>query len=184
MRKFSVQLDPLTGEKYIEVPFKHLLVNNPIYNKGSAFTEQEREQLDLHGILPQHISTMEQQVRRVYENYSKKTTPVEKYIYLLSLLDRNETLFYRLILDNAEEMLPIVYTPTVGEAAKTFSHLFRRPRGLYISANNISFIDRILSNAPFSNINLIVVTDGGAKRVSMLLVLVCIQLCVCRFFLM
>ena len=161
MRKFSVQLDPLTGEKYIEVPIKgHLLVNNPIYNKGSAFTEQEREQLDLHGIFPQHISTMEQQVRRVYENYSKKTTPVEKYIYLLSLLDRNETLFYRLVLDNAEEMLPIVYTPTVGEAAKTFSHLFRRPRGLYISANNISFIDRILSNAPFSNIKLIVVTDG------------------------
>lgn len=161
MKKFSVQLDALTGEKYIEVPFKgHLLVEHPIYNKGSAFTEQEKDQLDLYGILPQQVSTMDIQVDRAYENYSKKTSPIEKYIFLLSLLDRNETLFYRLILNNLEEMLPIVYTPTVGEAAKTFSHMFRKPRGLYISANNISRIDRILSNAPFSNINLIVVTDG------------------------
>lgn len=161
MKKFSVQLDALTGEKYIEVPFKgHLLVEHPVYNKGSAFTEQEKDQLDLYGILPQQVSTMDLQVDRAYENYSKKTSPIEKYIFLLSLLDRNETLFYRLILNNLEEMLPIVYTPTVGEAAKTFSHMFRKPRGLYISANNISRIDRILSNAPFSNINLIVVTDG------------------------
>ncbi len=161
MRKFSVQLDPLTGEKYIDVPFTgQLLVENPIYNKGSAFTEQEREELDLHGILPAQVSTMEQQVHRVYENFSAKPNPIEKYTYLLSLLDRNETLFYRLVLDNTEEMLPIVYTPTVGEAARTFSHLFRRPRGLYISADKISSIDRILSSAPFSNINLIVVTDG------------------------
>ncbi len=126
MKKFSVQLDALTGEKYIEVPFKgHLLVEHPVYNKGSAFTEQEKDQLDLYGILPQQVSTMDLQVDRAYENYSKKTSPIEKYIFLLSLLDRNETLFYRLILNNLEEMLPIVYTPTVGEAAKTFSHMFQ-----------------------------------------------------------
>lgn len=161
MRKFSIQLDPMTGEKFIEVPFKgRLLVEHPVYNKGSAFSEQEREQLELYGIVPEHASTMEQQVRRVYENYSKKPSPVEKYIFLLGLLDRNETLFYRLVLNNAEEMLPIVYTPTVGDAATTFSHLFRRPRGLYISANKISLIDRILSSAPFLNVNLIVITDG------------------------
>jgi malate dehydrogenase (oxaloacetate-decarboxylating) len=161
MRKFSVQLDPLTNEKYIEVPFKgHLLVESPLFNKGSAFSEMERDQLDLYGILPPKVSTMELQLRRAYKNYAKKPDPVEKYIYLLSLLDRNETLFYRLVLENLEEMLPIVYTPTVGEGAKTFSLLFRRPRGLYVAANRIHLIDRIFSNLLFSNISLVVVTDG------------------------
>lgn len=161
MRKFSIEVDPLTGERYINVPFTgQQLVEHPIYNKGSAFTEQERDALDLIGILPRHSSTMTEQLRRVYENYSSKTSPIEKFIFLLGLLDRNETLFYRLVLDNAEEMLPVVYTPTVGEAAKTYSHMFRRPRGLYIPADKISQVDKILSNAPFSNISLIVVTDG------------------------
>lgn len=161
MGKFEIQIDPMTGEKFVEVPFKgRPLVEDPIYNKGSAFPEHEREELDLYGLVPHHSSTIEQQVQRTYENYTKKPNPVEKYIYLLGLLDRNETLYYRLVLDNAEEMLPVVYTPTVGEAAKTFSHIFRRPRGLYIAANKISKIDRILSNVPFSNVNLIVITDG------------------------
>lgn len=161
MDRFSIQVDPMTGEKYIEVPFRgQLLVEHPIYNKGSAFTEKEREQLDLCGILPEHCLTIEEQENKVYENYSREKTPIEKFLYLLSLLDRNETLLYRLVLNHAEEMLPIIYTPTVGEAARRYSHLFRRPRGLYISADKISLIDRILSNAPFSNINLIVVTDG------------------------
>ena len=161
MKKFSIQIDPVTGEKYIGVPFKgQLLAELPIFNKGSAFTDQEREELDLHGILPRHSSTMAEQLRRVYENYTSKTSPIEKFIFLLGLLDRNETLFYRLVLENAEEMLPIVYTPTVGEAARYYSHMFRRPRGLYVPADQISQIDRILSNSPFSNISLIVVTDG------------------------
>ena len=161
MRKFSIQIDPVTGEKYIDVPFKgQQVVELPVYNKGSAFTEQEREELGLHGILPRHSSTMTEQLRRVCGNYSSKTSPIEKFIFLLGLLDRNETLFYRLVLENAEEMLPIVYTPTVGEAAKTYSHMFRRPRGLYVPADQISQIDKILSNAPFSNISLIVITDG------------------------
>ncbi|MEN8219765.1 MAG: NAD-dependent malic enzyme [Pseudomonadota bacterium] len=161
MNKFSIQIDPMTGEKYLEVPFTgQQLAEHPIYNKGSAFTESEREQLGLNGIFPRHNSTMAEQLSRVYENYSLKQTPIEKFIFLLALLDRNETLFYRLVLDHAEEMLPIVYTPTVGQAAKTYSHMFRRPRGLYIPADQISQIDTILANAPFSNIKLIVVTDG------------------------
>ena len=161
MNKFSIQIDPMTGEKYLEVPFTgQQLAEHPIYNKGSAFSELEREQLGLNGIFPRHNSTIAEQLIRVYENYSLKPTPVEKFIFLLALLDRNETLFYRLVLEHAEEMLPIVYTPTVGEAAKTYSHMFRRPRGLYIAADQIAKIDTILANAPFSNINLIVVTDG------------------------
>ncbi|MCX7973750.1 MAG: NAD-dependent malic enzyme [Candidatus Aminicenantes bacterium] len=161
MRKFVIQVDPLTGEKFIEVPFrKHHIIENSIYNKSSAFTLEERESLDLWGLLPEKVSTLEEQCQRVIESYSRKTDPLEKYIYLLSLLDRNETLFYRVFLDHLEEMLPYVYTPTVGEAAKTFSHIFRKLRGLFVSANRISLIDRIFSNAPFSNIHLIVVTDG------------------------
>jgi malate dehydrogenase (oxaloacetate-decarboxylating) len=161
MNKFSIQMDPLTGEKYLEVPFTgQQLAEHPTYNKGSAFSEIEREQLGLNGIFPRHNSTIAEQLIRVYENYSLKPTPIEKFIFLLALLDRNETLFYRLVLEHAEEMLPIVYTPTVGQAAKTYSHMFRRPRGLYIPADQISQIDTILANAPFSNINLIVVTDG------------------------
>ncbi|RKZ40404.1 MAG: NAD-dependent malic enzyme [Gammaproteobacteria bacterium] len=161
MNKFIIQIDPMIGEKYINVPFVgQQLVEHPIYNKGSAYTEVEREQLGLYGIFPRYASTIKEQLRRVYENYSLKTTPIEKFIFLLGLLDRNETLFYRLVLEHTEEMLPIVYTPTVGEVAKTYSHRFRRPRGLYIPDDQISHIDRILANAPFSNINLIVVTDG------------------------
>lgn len=161
MHKFVIQLDPLTKERYIEVPFrKHQITEHPIYNKGSAFKEEEREALDLWGLLPEQVSTIEEQCQRVLDSYSRKNAPLEKYLYLLGLLDRNETLFYRVLLENLEEMLPYVYTPTVGEAAKTFSHIFRRLRGLFVSANRISLIDRILSNAPFSNIHLIVVTDG------------------------
>ena len=161
MRKFSIQVDPLTGEKFVEVPYKgHLIVENPLFNKGSAFSEMERDQLDLYGIFPPQVSSMEMQLRRAYENYAKKPSAVEKYIYLLSLLDRNETLFYRLVLEHLEEMLPIVYTPTVGEGAKTFSLLFRRPRGLYVAANRIHLIDRILAAVAFSNVSLVVVTDG------------------------
>ncbi|MBE0432365.1 NAD-dependent malic enzyme [candidate division WOR-3 bacterium] len=161
MHKFSIQVDPLTGEKFIDVPYKgHLLVENPLFNKGSAFSEMEREQLDLYGIFPPQVSTLDLQLRRAYENFVGKPSPVEKFIYLLSLLDRNETLHYGLVLGHLEEMLPIVYTPTVGEGAKTFSLLFRRPRGLYVAANRIHLIDRILESVPFSNISLVVATDG------------------------
>ncbi|MDZ7270155.1 MAG: NAD-dependent malic enzyme [candidate division KSB1 bacterium] len=161
MLRYVRQRDPFTGEEYVAVPFKgHRLVEHPMYNKGTAFTNEEREALDLVGLLPELVATLELQCTRAYESFSAKPTNLEKYIYLISLQDRNETLFYRLLLDHLEEMLPIVYTPTVGEACLHFSHIFRRPRGLYVSANNVHKIDKVLANVPFANVSLIVVTDG------------------------
>lgn len=161
MLKYIQQRDPFTGEEYIEVPFKgRRLVEHPMYNKGTAFSEEERETFELTGLFPDRVSNLEIQTERSYGHFCAKTTNLEKYIYLISLQDRMETLFYRLLVDHLEEMLPIVYTPTVGEACLHFSHIYRRPRGLYISPNNIHKIDKVLSCAPFSNVSLIVVTDG------------------------
>jgi malate dehydrogenase (oxaloacetate-decarboxylating) len=161
MLKFILQRDPFTGEEYIEVPFKgRRLVEHPMYNKGTAFSEEERETFELTGLFPERVSNLDVQTKRSYGHFSAKTTNLEKYIYLISLQDRIETLYYRLLVDHLEEMLPIVYTPTVGEACMQFSHIFRRSRGLYITPNNIHKIDKVLSCAPFSNVSLIVVTDG------------------------
>jgi len=161
MLKYSRQKDPVTGEEYVNVPFKGtFLIEHPMYNKGTAFTQDERDAFDLCGLLPDKVSTIDIQTKRTYESFVHKPDDLEKYIYMISLQDRNETLFYRLILDHLEEMLPIVYTPTVGKACQLFSHIFRRPRGLYITANNVHKIDQILSGVPFSNVSLIVATDG------------------------
>ncbi len=159
--KYILQRDPFTGEEYVEVPFKgRRLVEHPIYNKGTAFTQEEREAFELFGLFPETVATLEIQTRRSYGHYLSKSEDLDKYIYLLALQDRMETLFFRLLLDHLEEMLPIVYTPTVGLACLKFSHIYRRPRGLYITPSNVHHIDRILANAPFSNVMLIVVTDG------------------------
>ena len=159
--KYILQRDPFTGEEYVEVPFKgRHLVEHPIYNKGTAFSQEEREAFELFGLFPETVSTLETQTRRSYGHFQSKCNDLDKYIYLLSLQDRIGTLFFRLLLDHLEEMLPIVYTPTVGQACLKFSHIYRRPRGLYITPSNIHHIDRILANAPFSNVMLIVVTDG------------------------
>jgi len=161
MLRYLRKTDPFTGEEYVEVPFKGLfLTEHPIYNKGTAFPEDERFSLDLCGLFPDAIATLELQKQRTYESFASKATDLEKYIYMLALQDRNETLYYALIMDHLAEMLPIVYTPTVGKACQLFSHLFRRRRGLYVSAKNINHIDKILQNAPFADISLIVVTDG------------------------
>ena len=136
------------------------ILNNPLANKGSAFTEEERREFGLLGLLPPHISTMEEQLARTYENYCRKETDLEKYINLISLQDRNETLFYRLIQEHITEMMPVVYTPTVGLACQKYSHIYRRPRGLYISYPDKENIDLILSNAPNTDVRIIVVTDG------------------------
>ncbi len=161
MLKYVLQRDPFTGEEYVEVPFKgRRLVEHPIYNKGTAFTQEEREEFELFGLFPETVSSLEIQTRRSYGHFQSKTSDLDKYIYLLALQDRMETLFFRLLLDHLEEMLPIVYTPTVGQACLKFSHIYRRPRGLYITPTNVHHIDRILANAPFSNVMLIVVTDG------------------------
>ena len=136
------------------------LLDDPLLNKGSAFPEDERREFRLLGLLPPHISTIEEQLARVYENYKRKDSDVERYINLAALHDRNETLFYRLLLEHITEMMPIIYTPTVGEGCRQYSHLFRRPRGLYISFPYRDEIALLLDNAPAESVEVIVVTDG------------------------
>ena len=137
-----------------------LLLDNPLLNKGSAFPEDERREFGLLGLLPLHCSTIEEQLVRTYENYRRKESDLERYVFLMALQDRNETLFYRLLQEHISEMVPIIYTPTVGEGCRQYSHVFRRPRGLYISYLQRDEIPAILDNAPSDNTEVIVVTDG------------------------
>jgi malate dehydrogenase (oxaloacetate-decarboxylating)(NADP+) len=136
------------------------LLRDPTLNKGTAFSDAEREMLGLRGLLPPHISTQEEQVTRVLENFRRLQTNLAKYIMLESLQDRNEALFYRVVLENPDEMMPIIYTPTVGLACQQFGHIYRRPRGLYVSAADRGRIQQVLSNWPYREAAIIVVTDG------------------------
>ena len=136
------------------------LLQNPFLNKGTAFTEEEREALLLKGLLPPRVLTMEQQCSKVLKSIRRKPTDLGKYITLMALYDRNQTLFYKVIEEYLEEMMPIIYTPTVGQACQEFSHIFRKARGLYIAANNQGRIREILQNWPHKDIRIIVVTDG------------------------
>jgi len=136
------------------------LLRTPLLNKGTAFTEAERDALKLRGLLPPHVHTMDEQVMRVLANYRKRTDDFEKYLFLTDLQDRNETLFYRVVIDNIEEMMPIIYTPTVGKACQLYGHIFRRPRGLYISYKDKGKIKKLLKNWPIKDVRVIVVTDG------------------------
>lgn len=136
------------------------LLHDPTLNKSTAFTAAEREVLGLRGLLPPRIMSLEQQVRRVMENFERKPTDLERYIYLLGLEDRNETLFYRVVIDHLEQMMPIIYTPTVGRACQQYSHIFRRPRGLYISAEDRGNVAQLVDNWPYDDVRIVVVTDG------------------------
>lgn len=136
------------------------LVDDAILNKGTAFTEEERDALGLRGLLPPRVSTMAEQAGRVLENHRRKESDLERYIHLIALLDRNATLFYRMLLGHLEEFLPIIYTPTVGQACERFGHIYRRPRGIYLTPEDTGGVDRILANWPASDIAVIVVTDG------------------------
>lgn len=136
------------------------LLDDPLLNKSSAFPEDERRELGLLGLLPLHTSTIEEQLARVYENYQRKDSDIERYIFLAALQDRNETLFYRLLQDHVTEMMPIIYTPTVGDGCRLYSHVFRRPRGLYVSYPYRDEILSLLNNAPNESVEVIVVTDG------------------------
>ena len=138
----------------------HELLQDPRLNKGTGFTPEERDQLGLRGLVPPRFTTQAEQQARVLENFRKKTAALEKYIYLISLQDRNEHLFYRTVMDHVEEMMPIIYTPTVGEACTSFSHIFRRPRGLYVTAEDRGRVREVLRNWPTSDVAMIVVTDG------------------------
>ena len=137
-----------------------LLLDNPLLNKGSAFPPDERRELGLLGLLPLHSSTIEEQLARTYENYQQKENDLERYVFLTALQDRNEILFYRLLQEHISEMMPIIYTPEVGEGCRRYSHVFRRPRGLYISYPNRNEIRSILDNSPTQDVSVIVVTDG------------------------
>ena len=159
--RISIRIDPSTGERYVAVPAKGKeLLLDPLLNKGTAFTAREREELDLDGLLPPAISTMKQQLERVYENFQSHPTPLSQHIFLTSLHDRNEVLFYRLLDDHIDEMMPIVYTPVVGEACQKFSHIYRKSRGLYIAYEQKDRIEQILINSGLKNPSVIVVTDG------------------------
>jgi malate dehydrogenase (oxaloacetate-decarboxylating) len=137
------------------------LLENPLLNKGSAFTEQERLELGLLGLLPPHISSVEEQLERTYYNFVQKTSDLEKYIFLISLQDRNETLFYRFLLANIEEMTPIIYTPVVGLGCQVYSRIYRSPRGLYVSFPHRDEVPAMLENSPVREVDVIVVTDGA-----------------------
>jgi malate dehydrogenase (oxaloacetate-decarboxylating)(NADP+) len=136
------------------------LLRDPTLNKGTAFSESEREMLGLRGLLPPHVSAQGEQVARVMENFRRLQTPLAKYIMLESLQDRNEALFYRVILENPDEMMPIIYTPTVGLACQQFGHIYRRPRGLFVSAADRGKMQSVLRNWPYREAAIIVVTDG------------------------
>jgi malate dehydrogenase (oxaloacetate-decarboxylating)(NADP+) len=136
------------------------LLHNPALNKGTAFTKEEREALGLRGLLPPYVATQEEQVLRVMENFDRKPDNLEKYIHMMALQGRNETLFYRVVLEHIEEMMPIIYTPTVGQACQEYGHIFRRPRGMFISAADRGRMGEILRHWPNQDVRIIVVTDG------------------------
>ncbi|HEY4784068.1 MAG TPA: oxaloacetate-decarboxylating malate dehydrogenase, partial [Chthoniobacterales bacterium] len=136
------------------------LLDTPIWNKGTAFDEDERAIFGLQGLLPPRVESLEEQAERAYEAFKPKNTDLERHIYLRQLQDTNETLFYRLMLNHIEEMMPIVYTPTVGLACQQFSHIYRRPRGLIVSYPLRGSIVEILRNRPNPEVDVIVVTDG------------------------
>jgi malate dehydrogenase (oxaloacetate-decarboxylating) len=136
------------------------LMSNPVLNKGTAFNYEERIQFDLHGLLPPVIETLEQQCVRAYEAYKKKGDDLERHIFLRALQDTNETLFYALLYRHISEMAPIIYTPVVAQGCINFSHIYRRPRGLFLSYPLADMMDEIIENRPYSDVDVIVVTDG------------------------
>ncbi len=158
---WTLRADRTTGGRYLAVRTRgHDLVQDPRINKGTAFTREERDALCLHGLLPTAVSTLEQQLARSYENFRAAATPLAKHVNLVALRDRNEVLFFRLLHEHIEEMMPIVYTPTVGEACERFSHIYRRPRGLYVGYDQRGRVADVLRNSDVRDPSVIVVTDG------------------------
>jgi malate dehydrogenase (oxaloacetate-decarboxylating)(NADP+) len=136
------------------------LLRDPRLNKGTAFSEAERDALGLRGLLPPHVCTQDEQVTRVMENLRRLPDPLSRYILLEALQDRNETLFYRVVIDHLDETMPLIYTPTVGAACQQFGHIYRRPRGLFVSARDRGRVESVLRNWPEREVSIIVVTDG------------------------
>ncbi|MEM7222643.1 MAG: NAD-dependent malic enzyme [Pseudomonadota bacterium] len=146
---------PIDVDRHGEV-----LLQDPLLNKGTAFSEEERDIFDVRGLLPPEVESLDEQAERAYRAYKLKDVDLERHIYLRALQDTNETLFYRLVLDHITEMMPMIYTPVVGEACQKFSEIYRRPRGLFISYPDRDRIDDILEHAPEPHVEVIVVTDG------------------------
>src|SRR6266849_1709551 len=146
--------------RHAELPRGMDLLNCQGLNKGTAFTDAERAALGLQGLLPPHVETLGEQSVRAYEAFQRKSDDLERHVYLRALQDTNEVLFYKLLLDHIEEMTPLVYTPTVALACEQFSHIYRRPRGLFISYPLRDSIPAILRNRPNKEVDVIVVTDG------------------------
>ncbi|KAJ9692258.1 hypothetical protein PVL29_011364 [Vitis rotundifolia] len=144
----------------ISVASGYSLLRNPHHNKGLAFTEKERDHHYLRGLLPPSVVSQDLQVKKLMANIRQYTVPLQKYMAMMDLQERNEKLFYKLLMDNVEELLPVVYTPTVGEACQKYGSILRRPQGLFISLNEKGKILEVLKNWPEKNIQVIVVTDG------------------------
>ncbi len=136
------------------------ILHDPVRNKGTAYTDAERDALKLRGLLPPRVHSMAEQELRVLGNIRAKPTDLERYLYLIALQDRNENLFYRVIMNHIEEMMPIIYTPTVGKACQEFQHIFRKPRGFYVSLQDKGHVKEIMQNWPHKDVRIIVVTDG------------------------
>jgi malate dehydrogenase (oxaloacetate-decarboxylating) len=161
MIDFRTVFEETTGERVLEVPFTGLpLLDCPLFNKGSAFPEYERHALGLLGLLPPHVGSLDEQVARRYGEYRQKVSDLERHIFLRDLQDRNETLFYRVLHDYLPEMLPVIYTPVVGEACQQFSRIYRKPRGLFFAYPDRAHIDTVLAHRPYREVEVIVVTDG------------------------
>lgn len=136
------------------------ILHDPVRNKGTAYTDAERDHLKLRGLLPPRVHSPAEQELRVLGNIRAKSTDLERYLYLVALQDRNETLFYRVVMHNIEEMMPLIYTPTVGKACQKFQHIFRTPRGFYVSLQDRGHIKEYMQNWPHKQVKIIVATDG------------------------
>ncbi len=161
-RYYDVKRDE-RGERYLEVKVTGFsMLRLPLLNKSTAFTPEERQLLDLDGLIPPHVSSVEEQKERAYGRYRLQPTDLEKHVYLRNIQDRNEVLFFALLEDHLEEMLPILYTPTVGEAVRVFSHIYRLPRGFCVSTETIDRVEQALANVPIDDVRMIVATDSSA----------------------
>src|SRR6201995_5987470 len=157
----TAQLQGMANQQALQVSLSGFdLINSPRLNKGTAFSEEERDVFDLHGLLPPHVGHLDEQVARRLHALDRQPTPFSKYAFLRDLQDTNETLFYALVVRNVEQMLPLVYTPTVGEGCQRFSEIWRKPRGLFLSYPNQHRISRILAHHRYDETRVIVVSDG------------------------
>ena len=147
-------------DRSVKIPRGRTLLQDPVLNKGTVFNAAEREALGLHGLLPPRIFSPAERAQHIINNVRRKQSDLEKYLYLASLQNRNENLFYRVLIDNMQELTPIIYTPTVGQACQEFSRIFSEPRGIFITKYDRGRIKKVLKNWPRKNIRVLVVTDG------------------------